>query len=420
VTLSEVLSLRPGVSMGRADGKLFLLAPPDFELLGPATPEVEILLRQLASSPVLRTDLDAHGKLLRELQSRGWLTTTVVSNGGPVYTVLPHRCPSHSPRPVPPELVLSRFACVRRDGGGLVVESPTAWCRMRLHHAEALLILGNLAGGADAGHLTPEVATMTRVVYLIYGIVAYLLFFAAILYGIGFVGDLDAVWKGINDGPPTTVTTALVINISLLLLFAVQHNVMARPWFKDWWTRFVPRPIERSTYVAASSLILMLLYWQWRPIPELIWSVNNPAAVMVMHAIFWIGWAVLLISTFLINHFELFGLHQVANNLAGRPMPPVRFKTPVLYKVVRHPIYLGFIIAFSNVGNFGILVRQRAQLLPFVFVLLALPVARTVRHRGPRSGAPLLVPTTLEAQQATEVETPSGARPAATPDFPPS
>ena len=116
---------------------------------------------------------------------------------------------------------------------------------------------------------------MTRVLYLVYGVVAYLLFLAAIVYGIGFVADFDWVPKGINDGPPTTISTALAVNLSLLALFALQHNVMARPWFKRWWTRFVPEPIERSTFVAAASLLLLLLYWQWRPIPEIVWQVDH-------------------------------------------------------------------------------------------------------------------------------------------------
>jgi len=129
-------------------------------------------------------------------------------------------------------------------------------------------------------------------------------------------------------------------------LFAIQHSVMARKPFKAWWTQVVPKSIERSTYVLLASLCLMLLFWQWRPIPAIVWQTTDQDAAGAIASISAIGWVIVFTSTFLINHFELFGLHQVAANLAGRTMPEVRFKTPVLYKFVRHPIYLGFIIAF--------------------------------------------------------------------------
>jgi protein-S-isoprenylcysteine O-methyltransferase Ste14 len=139
---------------------------------------------------------------------------------------------------------------------------------------------------------------------------------------------------------------AVVINVLLLSLFAVQHSVMARKPFKRWVTQFIPASIERSTYVLLASLALVVLFWQWRPIPAIVWEVNEPTAAMALLGLSLLGWFIVLLSSFLINHFELFGLHQVLLNLVGQGAAEPRFKTPVLYKFVRHPIYLGFIIAF--------------------------------------------------------------------------
>lgn len=180
---------------------------------------------------------------------------------------------------------------------------------------------------------------------LIYGVAVYLFFFATFLYAIGFVGNVPGL-KTIDSGPAGDRVEALLVDVVLLGLFAVQHSVMARRGFKRWWTRIVPQPLERSTFVLAATLLLALLIWQWRPIAGEVWHVGDPSLRAVLVGIFWLGWAVLLTATFLINHFELFGLHQVYAAWRGKPFAPPAFKTPVLYRLVRHPIYLGFILAF--------------------------------------------------------------------------
>ena len=186
---------------------------------------------------------------------------------------------------------------------------------------------------------------MGRFISFLYGLVAYFVFFVTILFAIGFVTGLG-VPKTIDSGPAGPVLQAIIVNLLLMTLFAVQHSVMARPQFKKWWKQFIPAAIERSTYVLLASLALLLLFWQWQPIPAVVWHVDNPQVAASLLGLEFVGWALVFASTFLINHFELFGLHQVINNLSGRPMPAMQFRTPVLYKLVRHPIYLGFIIAF--------------------------------------------------------------------------
>jgi protein-S-isoprenylcysteine O-methyltransferase Ste14 len=186
---------------------------------------------------------------------------------------------------------------------------------------------------------------MGRIIGLVYGLLSYAFFFVTFLYAVGFVENLY-VPKTIDAGGSAPVTEALVINLVLMSLFAIQHSVMARPQFKAWWTQIVPKTIERSTYVLFATLALALLCWQWQPIPAVVWHVANPSAANFLTAMSLFGWLIVLASTFMINHFELFGLHQVANHFTGRSMPVVEFRTPFLYNFVRHPIYLGFIIAF--------------------------------------------------------------------------
>lgn len=185
---------------------------------------------------------------------------------------------------------------------------------------------------------------MSRTLAFLYGIIAYLVFFVAFLYAVGFVNNL-LVPKGIDDGAATGTAEAAVVNLLLLSLFAVQHSVMARPAFKRWWTRVVPEPVERSTYVLLSSLILLLLFWQWRPMTGVIWATGG-AAAGVLWALYAVGWGIVLLSTLMIGHFELFGLQQVYQHLTrAQPRAP-SFITPGFYRIVRHPIMTGFIVAF--------------------------------------------------------------------------
>ena len=195
---------------------------------------------------------------------------------------------------------------------------------------------------------------MGGLIALLYGTFSYAIFLATFLYAIAFVGNIVEVPgmsgflipKTIDSGTPGALLPSAILNVILLSIFALQHSVMARPAFKRNWTRYVPTSVERSTYVLFASLALVLIFWQWRPLPDAIWTVTNPLGALVLTLMFWAGWGVVLVSTFLVNHFELFGLRQVWARFRGEDVPAATFRTPFLYKLVRHPIYLGFIIAF--------------------------------------------------------------------------
>ncbi|MCK1707825.1 MULTISPECIES: methanethiol S-methyltransferase [unclassified Bradyrhizobium] len=183
-----------------------------------------------------------------------------------------------------------------------------------------------------------------RLLILLYAIVSYAIFTASFLYALGFVGNY-VVPKSIDVGSTTNLTEAVVVDLLLLGLFAIQHSVMARPAFKRWWAANLPIACQRSTYVLLSSLILLLLFWQWRPIPTPVWQVGGIAA-WLLTGIHWLGWLIAFASTHMIDHFDLFGLRQAFVALRGAEMPGQSFKTPLLYKIVRHPLMLGFLLAF--------------------------------------------------------------------------
>ena len=185
-----------------------------------------------------------------------------------------------------------------------------------------------------------------NVLFFVYGVVCYGVFFLTFLYAIGFLGNFGVPRTVDAGGLASPTGLALAINVGLLGLFGLQHSVMARQGFKKMWTKFVPAPVERSTYVLFSSLALILLFWQWRPMPSLVWDVQAPLGRGILWALFALGWLLVLLATFLINHFELFGLQQVWRHLRGLGPTPVNFKEPLFYKIVRHPLYVGWITAF--------------------------------------------------------------------------
>jgi methanethiol S-methyltransferase len=236
-----------------------------------------------------------------------------------------------------------------------------------------------------------------RILFFVYGCFSYLIFFGTFLYAIGFIGNFG-VPRTLDADAGGQTGLNLAIDVGLLALFAAQHSLMARKWFKDWWTRLVPPPLERSTYVLFSSLALIFLFWQWRPLGGVVWSVENPAGIFVLRALFAFGWALVLISTFLINHFDLFGLRQVWLYLLGRPYQALKFTTPGLYRLVRHPLYVGWFFAFWMTPQMT-LAHLLFAVATTVYILLAIQFEERdlVREHGEtyeayRRRVPMLIP----------------------------
>lgn len=255
-----------------------------------------------------------------------------------------------------------------------------------------------------------------RILFFAYGSISYLVFFATFLYAIGFIGDFG-VPRTLDGAPIESVPVALAIDAGLLTLFEVQHSIMARRWFKEWWTRIVPPPIERSTYVLFSSLALILLFWQWRPIGGTVWSVEDSTFRLILSVLFAFGFGLVLVSTFLINHFDLFGLRQVWMYLLGRPSTGLKFGTPGPYRLVRHPLYVGWLFAFWMTPKMTI-AHLLFSVATTAYILLAIQFEERdlVREHGGsyeeyRRSVPMLVPflrrrsavrnTTRRSEQAT-------------------
>lgn len=235
-----------------------------------------------------------------------------------------------------------------------------------------------------------------RILYFVYGVAAYALFFGTYLYAIGFIGNLF-VPVSIDGAPQSPLWQALLIDAGLLGIFAVQHSVMARPAFKRWWTQFVPKPIERSTYVLFSSVLLIALFAHWQPIGGVIWNINDPAGQLVLWSVFGLGWLVVLVSTFLINHFDLFGLRQVWLYLIGKPYTRLPFKTPLFYNHVRHPLYVGWLLAFWATPTMT-LTHLVFAIATTAYILIAIHfeerdlAAEHPEYAGYRERVPMLVP----------------------------
>jgi protein-S-isoprenylcysteine O-methyltransferase Ste14 len=237
---------------------------------------------------------------------------------------------------------------------------------------------------------------MQRVFIFIYGAISYLIFFATFLYSVGFVGNIF-VPKAIDSVQQIPLAQALLINLGLLGVFAVQHSVMARPFFKRWLTRFIPKAAERSTYVLISSLLLIALFRFWEPMGGVVWNVENETGQILLHSAFAFGWLLVLFSTFLINHFDLFGLRQVWLNLRNKPYTELEFKMPLMYRLIRHPLYLGWLFAFwaTPLMTVAHLVFAAAT-TTYIFIAIQLEerdlMAAHPEYRSYRKRIPMIIP----------------------------
>ena len=242
-------------------------------------------------------------------------------------------------------------------------------------------------------------SVVKRILFLLYSLLCYMTFLGTIFYSIGFVGNFF-VSKTIDGEPLVPLYQAILVNASLLLLFALQHSIMARQGFKRWWTKFVPEPLERSTYVLLSSLCLMLLMWQWQPIGGNIWSVENETIRQILFILNIIGWAVVFISTFLLNHFDLFGLRQTWLYFLRLPYTHLPFSLPLFYRFVRHPLYAGFLIAFWSTPTMTIAHLLFAVLTTgYILIAIRLEEKDLVNHFGKkyrcyRMWTPMIIPFT--------------------------
>ena len=247
-----------------------------------------------------------------------------------------------------------------------------------------------------------------RISEFVYGVVCYLMFFGVFLYAIGFIGNF-VVPKSIDSPADGPRTVSLLVDVGLLCLFALQHSVMARPAFKRLLTRVIPVAIERSTYVLASSLALLLLFWQWRPLGGVIWDVQNQAGRTMLHGGFAFGWLLVLLATFLINHFDLFGLRQVWMRLRGQPASELRFVTPFLYRIVRHPLYVGWLFTFWSAPTMTV-THLFFAMVTTAYILVAIRFEeRDLMRMHPeyaeyRKQVPMLIPALPRPQVSVQAE----------------
>lgn len=254
---------------------------------------------------------------------------------------------------------------------------------------------------------------MARILRLVYGALSYVVFFLTFMYAIGFIGNVG-VPKSLDSGPTDPWPAALTIDLALLSLFALQHSVMARSGFKRLLTRVIPSAAERSTYVLASSVALILLFWQWRPLGGIVWEVEHEVGRALLYGGFAFGWGLVLITTFVINHFDLFGLRQTWREFRGQPQTPLGFMTPSLYRVVRHPLYVGWLFAFWSTPSMTV-THLLFAVMTTGYILVAIQLeerdlmAAHPEYAGYRRQVPMLVPA-WRARKASRLHPSSALR----------